>query len=147
MFGEEWELWTEPLLLTQLPRLELCGISTQEDKLTKAREEFSHQFDVDFMAVDALENVEEMVDGVRTPAKSPPNYLDPEQFKEEFEHRNRELGVYFTQATMDACYEILEDIAEIWQRQSGEDLRDNFVWGIKLDEIEALIDEIKNPYT
>ena len=57
MFGEEWELWTEPLLLTQLPRLELCGISTQEDKLTKAREEFSHQFDVDFMAVDALENV------------------------------------------------------------------------------------------
>jgi hypothetical protein len=28
MFNEEWELWTEPLLLKQLARLELCGIST-----------------------------------------------------------------------------------------------------------------------
>jgi hypothetical protein len=34
MFNEEWELWTEPLLLNQLPVLSLCGVSTEEDKLT-----------------------------------------------------------------------------------------------------------------
>jgi len=31
MFNEEWELWTEPFLLNQLPVLSLCGISIQED--------------------------------------------------------------------------------------------------------------------
>jgi hypothetical protein len=34
MFNEEWELWTEPLLLQNLPILSLCGVSTEEDKLT-----------------------------------------------------------------------------------------------------------------
>jgi hypothetical protein len=34
MFNEEWELWTEPLLLQNLSILSLCGVSTEEDKLT-----------------------------------------------------------------------------------------------------------------
>jgi len=145
MFKEEWELWTEPLVLNRLPILELCGISTEEDKLTKAREQFWDQFDTDFMAVDALENVEGMVDVVRTPLKAPKNYLDPETFKEAFELRNRDMGVYFTQPTMDACYELLGDIATIWKRQEREDLDDVFTWGITLLEIEHLILKIKIP--
>jgi hypothetical protein len=66
------------------------------------------------MAVDALENVEGMVDEVRTPLKAPADYLDPDTFKAAFEERNSSYGLYYTQATMDDCYELLGDIAEIW---------------------------------
>jgi hypothetical protein len=48
---------------------------------------------------------------------------------------------------MDACYELLEDIAEIWQRQTGDEFDSVFTWGIRLDEIEGLIDQIQNHYT
>jgi len=48
------------------------------------------------MAVDALENVEGMVDEVRTPLKAPADYLDPDTFKAAFEERNSSYGLYYT---------------------------------------------------
>lgn len=39
IFFEEWELLTEPLLIQQLPLINLTGIATKEDDRIQAREE------------------------------------------------------------------------------------------------------------
>ena len=116
MFNEEWELWTEPFLLNQLPVLALCGISTQEDLLEEKRENFWKQFDVKFMQHDAEETMGDLIERVKTPTKSPPDYHDSETFADAFEKRNREMGLYFTQRIMDGFYELIEDIEIIYER-------------------------------
>jgi hypothetical protein len=35
---------------------------------------------------------------------------DPDTFKEHFERNNKHLGLYYTKFTMDAFYELLEDV-------------------------------------
>ena len=88
-----------------------------------------------------------MVERVKTPTKSPPDYHDPKTFAKVFEEKNIDLGLFFTQETMDGFYELLEDIEIIWGRQEGERLFDTFSWSVKVDEIEKLIEKVKNPYT
>jgi hypothetical protein len=44
MFNEEWELLTEPLLLTPLNSVCLSGIACEEDSLAEKREEFWRDF-------------------------------------------------------------------------------------------------------
>jgi hypothetical protein len=73
--------------------------------------------------------------------------MDAEIFRPIFEQRNRMMGLYFTQETMDGFYELIEDIAIIYERQTGEKLSSIFEWNLRADELEALIETIKNPYT
>jgi len=72
---------------------------------------------------------------------------DPEIFRPIFEQRNRMMGLYFSQETMDGFYELIEDIEIVYERQTGEKLSDVFDWSLRADEVEALIEKIKNPYT
>jgi hypothetical protein len=44
-FNEEWELLTDPALLTSLPILSLSGVCVAEDELVSKREEFWKQFE------------------------------------------------------------------------------------------------------
>jgi len=57
------------------------------------------------------------------------------------------MGLYFSQETMDGFYELIEDIEIVYERQTGEKLSDVFDWSLRADEVEALIEKIKNPYT
>lgn len=45
IFNEEWELLTEPALLTHLPNLSLCGVGVAQDELSGKREEFWRDFE------------------------------------------------------------------------------------------------------
>jgi len=44
MFNEEWELLTEPLLLSPLNYLQISGIACEGDSLAEKREEFWSEF-------------------------------------------------------------------------------------------------------
>ncbi len=44
MFNEEWELLTEPLLLTPLNSVCLSGIACEDDSLAEKRKEFWKDF-------------------------------------------------------------------------------------------------------
>ena len=48
MFNEEWELLTEPLLLSPLNCLQLSGIACEGDSLAQPREEFWKEFSQDY---------------------------------------------------------------------------------------------------
>ena len=85
MFNEEWEIWTEPFVLNQLPVLSLCGISTQEDLLEEKRENFWNQFDTKFVQHDAEETLGDIINRVKTPTKAEPDYHDSETFADAFE--------------------------------------------------------------
>jgi hypothetical protein len=97
--------------------------------------------------MDAFEHVEDLVDGVKTPAKLAPDMKDPVVFRPLFEQRNRMMQLYFTQETMDGFYELIEDIEIVYERQTGEKLSSIFEWNLRADEVEALIERISNPYT
>jgi len=48
MFNEEWELLTEPLLMSPLASISLSGIACEDDKLAQQREEFFKEFSEDY---------------------------------------------------------------------------------------------------
>ena len=110
MFFEEWELLTEPMLLQPLPMVALSGIATQEDAFVEARAKIDEEFEKRYVQHYSEELLDDIVGAVRTPTPPPPNMRDPETFKQFFEEKNKHLGLYFTKYSMDAFYELLEDV-------------------------------------
>lgn len=81
MFNEEWELLTEPLLMTSLPMLQLSGMALQEDQYADRRDQFWEQFDTNFVQRDARETVYQLVDRIKTPEQA---VVDPKDDCEVF---------------------------------------------------------------
>jgi len=91
--------------------------------------------------------MDDIIDGVKTPKVDDPDYSDPAQFMKAFEERNQNLGLFYTLGTMEGFNELIEDIDGIWQRQEKEPLSNIFTWNLHVEELEDLIEKVKNPYT
>lgn len=78
MFNEEWELLTEPLLLTSLPQVCLSGIATQEDKYKKRREDFWKDYEEEFAKRETVdENITSWSSNIKHPKIAEPDFKDP----------------------------------------------------------------------
>jgi len=119
MFNEEWELLTEPLLLNSLPVLSLSGISLQTDLYAERRDQFWKHFDKTFMEKDAKETVYEIVHQIKPTPQEAPDLRKPEVFAATFEATNQDMELKYTMSTMEGFYELLDDIAILYHRQSG----------------------------
>lgn len=96
------------------------------------------------MQHDAEETVHDIIHRVKTPAAPEPDLRDAEVFKGVFEEKNRHLGLYYTKDTMDGFYDILDDLAHLYQKQEGKPLSARFEWSTKVQELETLIKGLKN---
>ena len=129
-----------------LPMLSLSGIAVEEDKLAKKRAEFWTEFEQNFVQRDASETLDTLIDRVKTPPKPAPDRRDPAVFSQMFEESNRDLKLYFTTETMDGFYDLLADIALLFEKQ-GMPLPSDYEWSTKVGELEQMIEQISNPYT
>ena len=144
MFNEEWELLTEPLLMNSLPMLSLTGVSLQTDQYADKRDTFWQQFESTFVQRDARETVFDLVDRIKTPEQDAPDLHDPQVFAAKFEEVNRDMSLKYTKSSMDGFYELLDDIAELHLRVTGDSLYNTFSWDCKVGSIEKLINKIQN---
>lgn len=144
MYFEEWELITEPSLLTPLPLINLSGMATKDDEKVFERDLIEKEFEKAFRRRDAEEIFEDRVHEVRTPDKPPLDLEDPEVFKKVFEEVNQHLGLYCTSYIRESILELLEEVSEILGLDYDEELRN---WRQSIEYVGALVEEIKNPYT
>ena len=96
MYFEEWELLTEPALLSPLPLINLSGMAVKEDTLGGEREKIEKVFNRQYVDHMADEMFEDMFCEVKTPTPDAPDMRDPATFQKFFEMRNRHLGLYFS---------------------------------------------------
>lgn len=145
MYFEEWELLTEPQLLATLPQLNLSGIVIKRDQdgenrqglLDRREGEVKDQLIQEILETDLLAKIE-------SPPPLPPNLRDPEVFKAIFEDKNKHLGLYYTPQTMNAIFELLEDISQ--RAKDGEDY--GSLWQGKIEEIDEFIaTRVRNKYS
>jgi hypothetical protein len=149
MYFEEWELLTEPLLLSSLPLLNLSGMSTQSDSRVAERLKLESQFLHEFKDSNALEIFEEVFDKVESPPKPLPDIRDQGTFKRLFEERNKHLGLYYTKFIMKSFFELYEDIE--YKLKGAVNAEGELIlgdeWSLKVEDIENYIREIRNTYT
>lgn len=96
------------------------------------------------MAHDAKENVDELVHRVKTPDAPEKDLRDPEVFRPIFEEANASLGLYMTNDVMIGCYDLLDDLVHLLNKQDGSF---SFNWSGKVDDLEELIYKVNNPLT
>ena len=53
---------------------------------------------------------------MKTPPRAEPDIKDPEVFERKFEVANKDLELHYTKATMDGFYDLLDDIAYLYER-------------------------------
>jgi len=63
-----------------------------------------------------------------------------------FEDSNRDMKLYYTKDTMDGFYDLISDIAILYEKQEMP-LPEDFEWSTKVGELEQMIDQIANSYT
>ena len=144
MFNEEWELLTEPLLLSSLPQVCLSGIATQEDQYKKRRADFWQAYEEEFAKRETVdEDITSWSSNIKHPKVAEADLSDPLVFKKIFENMNRHLGLYHTHETMENFFDIFDDICLLAER-SGKKISK---WDCRVETIEKLISEVANPYT
>ncbi len=148
MFFEEWELITEPLLLQPLPLVYLSGMALKDDDMVEHRAQVLEKLEKETFQLFTDELVDDLVGGVSTPPLPPPDLHDPAVFKDLFEERNKHLGLYFTQYTMDASWNLFHDVKKRLASQkrpiSGgaqgqtniEDQEQEPEWDLKLETVD-----------
>ena len=84
MFNEEWELLTEPLLLTPLNSVCLSGIACEDDSLAEKRKEFWKDFSQTYPN-EPSPSISELEGGVRINKIETINFADSEAVGSVFE--------------------------------------------------------------
>lgn len=111
IFNEEWELLTEPALLTPLPVLSMSGIAIEDEtdlaELAALDAELETQ-DNNHMYEEILEDI---VDAVKSPTPPLPNMEDPEVFKENFEANNSKYGLWYTPHVMNSFKRLRDEVS------------------------------------
>lgn len=138
MYFEEWELLTDPQLLTGLPVVNLSGIATLADDVRQnmiAEKKKSVEAQIEGAIV--KESLLDILDQVKEKEAPPPDMRDPDTFKHFFELNNRHIGLYFSQSVMNQLYELVEDILLRAPTLDADTVYGN--WKCEIEYVEDLL--------
>jgi hypothetical protein len=142
VYVEEWELLTDPMLHTPLPKLSLSGMAIKEEEYVKERQDLSDKLIKQSADNTAMEILNDVIEAVKTPTPPLPDMSNPEIFREIFETNNKKYELWYTPSVQRAFVDLWEQII----RRMGKDIENEF-WDGSVDSLEVLINEIVNPWT
>jgi hypothetical protein len=139
MFNEEWELLTEPQLITPAPILNLSGMATRVDEFIDSRHELEDTFQRELQRTKEIE----VVEALASRPMSPPVF--DETFEQQFNSANQHLGLQFNSSLYEDLHSLYTLVVKRLGIQGSDEAIEEF--STDVEYIEELITRIANPYT
>lgn len=120
IFTETWELDLLPKNLKPLPPIRLKGHAITSDPNTEFRDELDIQLQTYHLLNGITEIVDDILEGVKTPPRPPPDLTDPVVCQRIFEDRNKELNLFYNPMVMKWWWKLHHDIEELLKDEIGK---------------------------
>jgi hypothetical protein len=123
--------------LKPLPPIKLKGHAITSDPNKEWRDELDIQLQTYHLLNGIQEIVDDIVDGVKTPPKPPPDLTDPKVCQQVFERQNKDMNLYYNPMVLEWWWNLSRNLED---KLKG--IIDNVEWDLKVTSIGDRIKEL-----